>query len=165
MSVLCSVKEVLFSFFFCICWVERSFFSLTAFGGNLLAVDVHSSVTMDRHVQAWQLIGSNFLLNWGLLWASACSLEAWARYSRFLTTEKNLGSLLLRIFAKIGNGFQPSTIFMKKLQALNKPLLRHSIDGIHFPVLKYCSVLIAEYWQHGILTHYNCLIFHTSKKM
>ena len=39
-------------FFFCICWVERSFFSLTAFGGNLLAVDVHSSVTMDRHVQA-----------------------------------------------------------------------------------------------------------------
>ena len=33
-------------------WVERNFFSLTVFGGNLLAGDVHSSVTMDRHVQA-----------------------------------------------------------------------------------------------------------------
>ena len=34
--------------FFCICWVERNFFSLTIFGGNLSAGDVHSSVTMDR---------------------------------------------------------------------------------------------------------------------
>ena len=32
-------------------WVERNFFSLTVFGWNLLAGDVHSSVTMDRHVQ------------------------------------------------------------------------------------------------------------------
>ena len=33
-------------------WVEKNFFSLTIFGGNLLAGDVHSSVTMDGHVQA-----------------------------------------------------------------------------------------------------------------
>ena len=39
---------------FCICWVEWNFFSLTAFNGNLLAGDVHSSVTMDRNVQASQ---------------------------------------------------------------------------------------------------------------
>ena len=32
-------------------WVERNFFSLTVFGGNLLADDVHSSVAMDRHIQ------------------------------------------------------------------------------------------------------------------
>ena len=37
---------------FCIFWVERNFFSLTVFGGNLLAGNVHSRVTMDRHVQA-----------------------------------------------------------------------------------------------------------------
>ena len=33
-------------------WAERNFFSLTVFGGNLLADDIHASVTMDRHVQA-----------------------------------------------------------------------------------------------------------------
>ena len=33
-------------------WVVRTFFSLTVFGRNLLAGDVHSSVTMDRYVQA-----------------------------------------------------------------------------------------------------------------
>ena len=58
-------------------WVERSFFSLTVFGGNLLAGDVNWSMTMDRHVQAWQWIGSISLLTWGLFWASACSLESW----------------------------------------------------------------------------------------
>ena len=31
--------------------LERNFFSLTVFGGILLADDVHSSVTMDRHGQ------------------------------------------------------------------------------------------------------------------
>ena len=30
----------------------RNFFLLTIFGGYLLADDIHSSVTMDRHVQA-----------------------------------------------------------------------------------------------------------------
>ena len=33
-------------------WVERNFFSLTVLRGNLLAGDVHSNVTMDRHVHA-----------------------------------------------------------------------------------------------------------------
>ena len=33
-------------------WVDRNFFSLTVFGGNFLAGDVHSSVTMDRHVKS-----------------------------------------------------------------------------------------------------------------
>ena len=31
--------------------LEKECFSLTAFGENLLAVDVHSNVTVDRHVQ------------------------------------------------------------------------------------------------------------------
>ena len=62
-------------------WVERNFFSMTVFSGNLLAGDVHSSVTMDGHVQAWQWIGNISLLTWGLLSASACSLEAWGRNS------------------------------------------------------------------------------------
>ena len=33
-------------------WVDRNLFSLTVFGGNPLAGDVHSSVIMDRHVQS-----------------------------------------------------------------------------------------------------------------
>ena len=65
--------------FFCIFWVERNFFSLTVFGGNLSAGDVHSTVTMDRNFQAWQWTGSISLLTWVLLWASACSLEVWGR--------------------------------------------------------------------------------------
>ena len=75
MSVLSSVIEVLFSFFkfvsfsnvhvcfvfrdrsvvqfFCICCVERNFFSLAVFSGNILAGDAHSSVTVDRqHLSA-----------------------------------------------------------------------------------------------------------------
>ena len=32
--------------------VETKFFSLAVFCGNLLAGDVHSSVALDRHVQA-----------------------------------------------------------------------------------------------------------------
>ena len=36
------------------------------------------------HVQAWQWIGSICLLTWGLLWASACSLEAWDHILGFL---------------------------------------------------------------------------------
>ena len=59
--------------------IERNFFSLTVSGVILLAGDVHSSVTMDRHVQAWQWTGSISLLTWGLLWASICSLEVWNR--------------------------------------------------------------------------------------
>ena len=58
-------------------WVERNFFSLTVFGRNLLTSEVHSSVTIDRNVQAWKWTGIISLLTWGLLWASACSLEAW----------------------------------------------------------------------------------------
>ena len=59
-------------------WVERNFFSLAVFGRNLLAGDVHSSMALDRHVQAWQWIGSISLVPWGLLWATACSLEAYS---------------------------------------------------------------------------------------
>ena len=58
-------------------WIERNFFSLAVFGGNLLADDVQSSVTMVRHVQSWQWIDSICLLTWGLLLASVCSLEAY----------------------------------------------------------------------------------------
>ena len=47
-------------------WVRRNFFSLAVFGGNLLAGDVHSSMALDIHVQAWQWIGSICLLTWGL---------------------------------------------------------------------------------------------------
>ena len=47
--------------------IERNFFSLAVFGGNLLADDVQSRMAMDRH-----------------LWASACSLEAWGRNGIFL---------------------------------------------------------------------------------
>ena len=65
-------------------WVERNFVSLTVFGGNLLLSDVHSSVTMGRHVQAWQWIGSISLVTWGLLWASVCSLEACDCFLGFL---------------------------------------------------------------------------------
>ena len=62
------VIEVLFSFFIVfvnfsnVHWfsvkikvsdgVERNFFLLTVFGGNLLAGDLHSYVIMDRHGQA-----------------------------------------------------------------------------------------------------------------
>ena len=86
MSVLCSVMfsflyfSILVMFmsvqFFCICCVERNFFSLAVFGGNLLG-DIHSSVAVDRHVRSWKWIGSIYLLTGGILWASACSLEAW----------------------------------------------------------------------------------------
>ena len=69
-------------------WVERNFFSLIVFGGNLLVGDVHSSVTMDRHVQVWQWIGSIYLLIWGLPWASACSLVAWSHSLGFLLLER-----------------------------------------------------------------------------
>ena len=57
-------------------WVRRYFFSLAVSGGNLLAGDVHSSATMDRLDQAWQWTGRISLLTWGLLCASACSVEA-----------------------------------------------------------------------------------------
>ena len=65
-------------------WVDRNFFSLAVFGGNLLAGDVHSSVAMDSHVQACQWTGSISLLTWGLLWASAYSLEVWGDNGIFL---------------------------------------------------------------------------------
>ena len=32
-------------------WVDRNLFSLTVFGGKLLAGDSHSSVELDRHFQ------------------------------------------------------------------------------------------------------------------
>ena len=64
--------------------MDRDFFSLTVFGGNLLAGDVHSSVTLDRHVQPCQWTGSISLLISGLLWASAPSLEAWRDSPVFL---------------------------------------------------------------------------------
>ena len=74
-------------------WVERNFFSLIVFGRNLLPDDVHSSVTMDRHVQTWQWIDSISLLTWGLLSASACSLEACNDSLTFLLlTSKSLNT-------------------------------------------------------------------------
>lgn len=51
-SVLPSIIEVLFIYFFvlfCILGVERNL--LSVFSGNLLAGDVHSNMTMDRHDQ------------------------------------------------------------------------------------------------------------------
>ena len=60
-----------------------SFFSLTVFGVNLLAGDVHSSVTMDRHIQTWQRTGvsnlqlSSHLRSEAVFWASVCSFEAY----------------------------------------------------------------------------------------
>ena len=65
-------------------WAERNFFPSAVFGGILLAGDLHSIVTMVTHVQAWQWIGSIFLLTWGLLWASACLLEVCDRSRFFL---------------------------------------------------------------------------------
>ena len=65
-------------------WVERNFCSLAVFGGNLLAGDVHSSVAIDRHVQSLQWTGSILQFTWGLLWASACLLEAWGDTLVFL---------------------------------------------------------------------------------
>ena len=64
--------------------VEWDFFSLTVFGGNFLVGDVHSSIALDRYVQAWQWIDSISLLIWGPLWLSACSLEAWGGSLTFL---------------------------------------------------------------------------------
>ena len=65
-------------------WEERNLFSLTVFDRNLLADDEHSSMTMDRHVQAWQWIRSISLLTLGLLCTSACSLETCRGSSIFL---------------------------------------------------------------------------------
>ena len=88
-------------------WVERNFFSLRVFGGNLLAHDVDSSMTMDRHVQEWKWIGSIYLLTWGLLWASACSLEACGSILGFLL----LQSLFFNKVAKL----RPATLLKKRL--------------------------------------------------
>ena len=114
------VIEVLFSFFFCVCvcvivnfsdmhyfsvkikvsdWVERNFFSLTIFGGNFLAWDVHLSMTISSYVQAWQWIGSISLLTWGLLWASASSLEACGSILDFLLLVYESVCLLVCNFA------------------------------------------------------------------
>ena len=66
-------------------WVEKNFFSLTVFGGNLLSGDVHSSVTMDGHFLDRQHLPTHLrstlaicLLTWGL-----------GRYSGFPTTNRN----------------------------------------------------------------------------
>ena len=64
-------------------WVERNFFSLTVLRGNLLAGDVHSNVTMDRHVHAWEWIDNICLLTWYLLWASAYLLEVWSHIAHW----------------------------------------------------------------------------------
>ena len=64
-------------------WVGRNLFSLAVFVGNLLAGFVHSSLALDRHVQVWQWIGSICYVTWILLWASACSLEAWGENPTF----------------------------------------------------------------------------------
>ena len=64
-------------YLFVLAFVAEVLFRLAVFSRNLLAGDVHSNVTMDRHVQACQWTGSISLLTWRLLWASACSLEAW----------------------------------------------------------------------------------------
>ena len=61
-EVLLSVTFIVFVNFSNVHWfsgkikvsdlVERNFFSLVVFDSNLLAGDVHSSVTMNGHVQA-----------------------------------------------------------------------------------------------------------------
>ena len=82
------VVEVLFSFFVFVNfsnvpwfwgkktvsdWVARNFSSLTVFGENLLADDMHSSVALDRHFQDRQHLLTYLkptlgicLLTWGL---------------------------------------------------------------------------------------------------
>ena len=86
---------------FCICWKERNFFLLAAFGGKLLASDVHSSVAMDRYVQSWQWIGNISLLTWSLLWGSVSSLEAWGYNPTFLLLKLSLLLLSLIEFSHI----------------------------------------------------------------
>ena len=69
---------------------QINFFLLTVFGGNILACDVYSSMAMDWHAQAGKWLSTIFLLNWGLIWVSPCSLEACSRI---------LGFLLLTVFS------------------------------------------------------------------
>ena len=131
-SVLCSNIEVLFSFF-CIYWVERNFFSLTVFGGNLLAGHVHSSIAMNRHVQSWQWIDSICLLTWGLHWASASPLE---------TCDRNGIFLLLNKFGKMGKSDSRvsdtlllASSFVLIIQTIGALLSSHSLQQL-IPLVK-----------------------------
>ena len=96
--------------------VQRNFFSLIVFGGNLLAGDVNSTVTMDRHAQAWQWIDSISLLPWGLLWASACSLEACSRGGVFL--------LLLSVIETVFWLYYLQPIFLHCVSKNSTPYIR-----------------------------------------
>ena len=109
-SVLCLFFDTLYFNFFCIfqffsnvlspyfnlwvylfalVFVVEVLFIMAAFSGILLAGDVHSSVAFDRHVQSCQWTGSISLLTWGLLWASACSIEVWGDSLVFLLLMTN----------------------------------------------------------------------------
>ena len=78
-SNVLSVYLNLRAYLFLLVFVVEVLFRLAVFGGNLLTSDLHSSVTIHSHVQACQWTDSISLLTWGLLWASAYSLEAWRR--------------------------------------------------------------------------------------
>ena len=126
------VEEVLFSFF-CIYWVEKNFFSLTVFGGNLLAGHVHSSIAMNRHVQSWQWIDSICLLTWGLHWASASPLE---------TCDRNGIFLLLNKFGKMGKSDSRvsdtlllASSFVLIIQTIGALLISHSLQQL-IPLVK-----------------------------
>ena len=80
-------------------FVVEVLFRLIVFSGNLLADDVHSSVAVDRHVQACQWTGSISLLTWGLLWGYAYWLEAWRCTLAFLLLSSKLFKRFLKIIA------------------------------------------------------------------
>ena len=47
-------------------WVDRNFFPLTVFGGNLLAGDVYSSVELNRRFQDRQHLPTHLKLTLGM---------------------------------------------------------------------------------------------------
>ena len=101
-------------------WVERNFFSLTVFGGNLLAGDVHSRVTMDRHAPSWQWIVSTSLLE---------------------TRKHNLKSTQLRLSCH--DYLKPGKLSSEKIPEATKQLLKS-----HFGMVFSCK--FAAYFQNTI---------------
>ena len=108
--VFALVVEVLLSFFIAVInfsnvhwlsfkikvsdWVEMYFFSLTVFGGNLLAGDVHSSVTMDRYVQDRQHLLTHLRPTLGI----SLLLEA---FSYYCNQEENYNEITTFIFESV----------------------------------------------------------------
>ena len=99
--------------------MERNFFSSTVFGGNLLGGDVHSSVTMDRHIQAQQWRGNISLFTLGLLWSSTCLLEVCGG---------TLVLLLLRPLLQYSRCYQDLVKFCIKIPT--RDILRISLDAV-----------------------------------